>query len=253
MWMALARHPAILDRVEAILGADFILWGAQLFHKPARTGLEVPWHQGARTLPAPPAPAAQPDLVLAAADGRYWPIHPPASCSVWVSIDEADEANGAMGWIPGSAQPRTLFEHNRDEDPALALNQVLDFEASGLEESKAALNVLPAGGFSLHDVYLVHNSRPNRSDKRRAGFVMRYMPSSSLFDPTRLPAGVGGAVKNSNSANFERPIFLMRGSARENAGYPGLVDARGRAPTVDEIVAGQAAARGSSAEPSGDS
>ena len=40
------------------------------------SGIEVPWHQ----------------------DGRYWPIHPPASCSVWVAIDEADEANGAMGW-----------------------------------------------------------------------------------------------------------------------------------------------------------
>lgn len=32
-------------------------------------------------------------------DGRYWPIHPPASCSVWVAIDEATEANGAMGWV----------------------------------------------------------------------------------------------------------------------------------------------------------
>lgn len=42
-WMALCRHPAILDRVQSVLGPDIILWGNQLFHKPAETGLEVPW------------------------------------------------------------------------------------------------------------------------------------------------------------------------------------------------------------------
>lgn len=42
-WMALCRHPAILDRVQSVLGPDIILWGNQLFHKPAQTGLEVPW------------------------------------------------------------------------------------------------------------------------------------------------------------------------------------------------------------------
>jgi hypothetical protein len=43
VWMALCRHPAILDRVQSVLGPDIILWGSQLFHKPAETGLEVPW------------------------------------------------------------------------------------------------------------------------------------------------------------------------------------------------------------------
>ena len=74
----------------------------------------------------------------------------------------------------------------------LALHQVLDFSAAGLRQVRllmislilsihidfrfgvdlgkedAALNVLPAGGFSLHDVYLVHNSHPNLSPRRRA-------------------------------------------------------------------------------------
>jgi hypothetical protein len=228
VWMALCRHPAILDRVATILGEDFILWGAQLFHKPAEKGLEVPWHQ----------------------DGRYWPIHPPASVSVWVAVDEADEANGAMGFIPGSHAAAALFEHDIDRNPTLALHQVLDFGAAGLREADAALNVLPPGGFSLHDVYLVHNSRPNRSPSRRAGFVMRYMPASSLFDPSRLPDGIGGGLNNSNSANFARPIFLVRGNARANAAYPGLVDAtpeRG-APSPEAIAAAQAAARESIGE-----
>jgi hypothetical protein len=145
----------------------------------------------------------------------------------------------------GSHASSTLFSHNADDNPELALHQVLDFDAAGLRENDAALNILPAGAFSLHDVYLVHNSRPNRSHKRRAGYVMRYMPSSSLFDPSRLPGDLGD-VKNANAANFARPIFLVRGSARSNAQYPGLVDAtpEAGAPTADAIVAASDAVRG---------
>lgn len=74
---------------------------------------------------------------------------------------------------------------------------------------------------------------------------MRYLPSSSLFDPSRLP-GELGEVGNSNAANFERPIFLVRGSARGNVEYPGLVDATPEqgAPQPDTIRAAEAAVRG---------
>ena len=129
-WMALCRHPAILDRVQSVLGPNIILWGNQLFHKPAETGLEVPWqcvtpvavlttstHYALWASSLVPTLVFGPNAVLVSCadlttcvlclycvaccsqDGRYWPIHPPASCSVWVAIDEATEANGAMGWI----------------------------------------------------------------------------------------------------------------------------------------------------------
>eukprot|EP01047_Picozoa_sp_COSAG01_P017116 COSAG01_NODE_898_length_12870_cov_27.573800_2_plen_207_part_00 len=188
-----------------------ILWGSQLFHKRAHEGLEVPWHQ----------------------DGRYWPIYPPATCSVWLSIDDADAENGAMGWIPRSHVHGELFEHRTDNSDALALNQVLSFERAGLNETDARLNVLAAGQLSLHDALLVHNSRPNRSPRRRAAFVMRYMPSSSVFDPERLPTGIHG----SGAANFRRPICLVGGQPLGNASYPGLLDARKSAPTKLEVRA----------------
>jgi len=74
---------------------------------------------------------------------------------------------------------------------------------------------------------------------------MRYMPSSSLFDPSRLP-GELGEVSNANAANFERPIFLVRGSARGNVAYAGLVDATPEkgAPQPDVIREAEAAVRG---------
>lgn len=208
-WMGLARHPDILGMVRSVLGPDVILWGAQLFHKRAGDGLEVPWHQ----------------------DGRYWPIHPPATCSVWVSIDAADEENGAMGWIPRSHTTRRLFQHRTDDSDSLALNQVLDLKRESLREDEAKLNELEAGQFSLHDVFLVHNSAANRSGRRRAGFVMRYMPCSSVFDPERLPNG----IRNSSAANFRRPICLVSGQPLANEAYPGLLDARKDAPTKEAV------------------
>ena len=78
------------------------------------------------------------------------------------------------GFHGGSFAPPTFPSKN------LALNQVLD--SGQVDESTAKYNVLEAGQFSLHDVYLVHGSPPNVSNRRRAGLVLRYMPSTSLFD-----------------------------------------------------------------------
>ena len=65
-WFEYATDPAILDMVEQLIGPDIVLWGSQVFCKPAHTGKEIPWHQ----------------------DGRYWPIRPLATCSVWIAIDD---------------------------------------------------------------------------------------------------------------------------------------------------------------------
>lgn len=63
---------------------------------------------------------------------------------------------------------------------------------------------------SLHDVYLIHGSNPNRSPRRRAGLAIRYMPATSLFDRSRTAdASAGYVVDFSN-----RPIWLVRGKDR---------------------------------------
>ena len=148
----------LLDLVEGVLGPDIILWSSHLFCKPAGAGREVPWHQ----------------------DGHYWPIRPLATCSAWVALDDVTPENGAMSWVPGSHAARDLYRHDTVTRPDLALNRVL---ASGqVDLDGARCNELEAGQLSLHDVYLVHGSPPNRSRKRRAGLVLRYMPATSVFD-----------------------------------------------------------------------
>ena len=62
------------------------------------------------------------------------------------------------------------------------------------------------GQFSLHDVYLIHGSNANRSTKRRAGFVVRYMPATSAFERVTGDEHVQSGVTFSMS---KRPISRM--------------------------------------------
>ncbi len=178
-----ATDPELLDLVESVIGPDLILWGAQVFCKPPGDGMEVPWHQ----------------------DGEYWPIRPLATCTVWVAIDDVTPENGAMRYIPGSHKVG-IQQHLTDASDELVLHKVV---APGIvEESKAKDDTLSAGQVSLHDVYLIHGSPANRSNKRRAGLAMRYMPTTSQFDRS-----IGHADRS--VADFvTRPIYLVRGVDR---------------------------------------
>jgi hypothetical protein len=182
-----ARDPALLDLVEPVLGPDIILWGAHVFCKPAGDGLEVPWHQ----------------------DGQYWPIRPLATCTVWVAIDDSTAENGCMRYIPGSHRTRTVYHHRLDERPGLAIDQVL--REDQFDETTACDVELGAGQVSIHDVYLIHGSRANRSPRRRAGFAVRYMPATSLYDRRLGYRGGAAAIRQNMAA---RPIYLVRGVDR---------------------------------------
>jgi len=185
--LAFAHDPAILDLVTRIVGADIILWGCQVFCKPAGDGMEVPWHQ----------------------DGRYWPIRPLATCTVWVALDDSTPENGCMRFVPGSHDGR-VYRHRKDTRPDLALDLVLD--DGEIDVALARDVVLEAGQMSLHDVFLVHGSQPNRSTKRRAGLALRYMPATSLFDRSMYPRK---ELSTGHVVSFaERPLWLVRGEDR---------------------------------------
>ncbi len=183
-WLDYARNPAILNLVSQLIGPDIILWGSQVFCKPPVVGKAIPWHQ----------------------DGQYWPIRPIATCSVWIALDDATPENGCMRYIPGSHAGGSIYRHRINESKDVVLNQ--EVEPSQFDESTARDDALKAGQFSLHDVYLIHGSNANRSTRRRAGFVVRYMPATSVFE-----RAIGDEHKQSGVtfSMSQRPIWLLRG------------------------------------------
>jgi hypothetical protein len=188
-WLAFCRFPEIVDMVEQLIGPDIILWGSQLFCKPAGHGMAVPWHQ----------------------DGQYWPIDPLATVTVRIAVEDSLPENGCMRFIPGSHESRDVVAHQIVEASNVAIRQ----QVADLDESLARDDVLHAGQISIHDVYLIHGSSENRSGKRRSDYAIRYMPASSRYvrDPA-FPANAY-AAQNSQLMNYtERPLWLLRGVDR---------------------------------------
>lgn len=182
--LACASHPDILDMVEQILGPDLIVWGSQVFSKPAGDGLAIPWHQ----------------------DGQYWPVRPLSTVTVWIAIDPARIENGCMRVVPGTHR-QGLMPHESSDDPGLALNQGL----KTVDEARAVDVELEPGQISLHDALLVHGSNANRSGQRRCGYAIRYMPATSLFDRSIPPTRI---ARNQVIDFSQRPIWLVRGHDR---------------------------------------
>ena len=183
----MCRDSEVLNMVENLIGPDLILWSSGVFCKPAKVGRTVPWHQ----------------------DGQYWPIKPLATCSVWIAIDDALCENGCMRYIPGSHRARCLRRHEPTEDDDLVLNQQVAVDE--FDPHSARDNVLYAGQMSMHDVYLIHGSNTNVSERRRAGYVMRYMPATSVYDRDMEV----GQSSNIGASDFKhRPIWLVRGVDR---------------------------------------
>jgi Phytanoyl-CoA dioxygenase (PhyH) len=186
-WFAFATHPLILDCVQQLIGPNIILWGSQVFCKPSHTGRKVPWHQ----------------------DGKYWPIRPLATVSVWIAIDDATPENGCMRFIPRSHATQCVYAHETNLDANLVLPEQL--RAREFNEADAQDDALAAGQFSLHDVYLIHGSEPNRSAHRRAGFVARFMPATSEFDRS-VADNVMKSTQGTVRVDYaNRPIWLVRG------------------------------------------
>lgn len=186
-FLDLARDETILDMVTDAIGGDIILWGCQIFCKPGGDGMEVPWHQ----------------------DGQYWPIRPLATCTAWIALDASTRENGCLRVIPRSHEGRELYSHMREDRTDVVLTQKVDDPR--FDEAKAVDIELEPGQMSLHDVYMIHGSAPNRSPRRRAGVAIRYMPATSHFDRNLIAT----TDKSGYTVDFaRRPLWLLRGKDR---------------------------------------
>lgn len=192
-FLEFARDESILNMVGQVLGNDFALWNSSFFAKPARVGTRTPWHQ----------------------DGEYWAMRPLATCTVWMAIDDATPENGCLRFIPGSHKGKRTRKHQINNAPGLALNQELTQDE--FEESEAVDLVLEAGQMSLHDVYLVHGSEPNRSNHSRRGMTLRFMPTSSYYDrEIERRQNASSPYPSLNEQELRKlqrvPLYLMRGT-----------------------------------------
>jgi len=150
---ALVHHPKVLDAVEDAIGPDILCWTTNFFIKEANSPGFVSWHQ----------------------DSTYWGLEPDDVITAWIAFTDVSEENGYMQVIPGSHRIDQLPHVDTfHKDNLLSRGQEIAVE---VDTAKAVGLAMSAGEMSLHHIKLVHGSAANRTNDRRIGFAIRYIPT----------------------------------------------------------------------------
>ena len=141
----------IIEIAETLLDGPVRFWHDQVFVKPARDGAVVAWHQ----------------------DDSYWTRTVPlAHLTCWIGLDDSDEENGCVQYVPGSHRWHLLPRGD------LANDMTTVFGHLNAEQKDAFLPVpavMKAGEASFHHPMMVHGSYENRSDRPRRALVLNFM------------------------------------------------------------------------------
>ncbi len=152
-WLdALVRHPVLLDAVEDLIGPDILLYSDVFIVKEPRTTGIFSMHQ----------------------DRWRWRMEPMTLVNCWLAFTDANPANGSVSMIPRS-HLRGELPHalDRTGDNVISYGQTVE----DIDSSTAVPVELSAGEMSMHDNSTVHGSGANRTDARRIGYVLRFMPT----------------------------------------------------------------------------
>jgi len=155
-------HDSVLDLVEPLIGPNIGLWSSHFISKSPRTGKATPWHE----------------------DSSYWEGRVSTMegiVTVWLAIDPVFPENGSMGVIPGTHS--NGFSQYKDVEDAS--KNIFPTEIAAVDESKAFYFTLDPNECSLHESRIIHGAKANTSEFRRAGYTMRYFPTTSKIMPER--------------------------------------------------------------------
>jgi phytanoyl-CoA hydroxylase len=161
VFAALARDPALVTRVEALIGPGVSVYFSQVFLKPPRGGGPKPAHQ----------------------DNFYFgPSDPDGVVTAWVALDDADLENGCLHYGRGS-HLGLILPHTAPEDRPFDL-QIDEERVARLEMRPAPV---PKGGVSFHHGGTVHRSGDNRSERWRRACAFHYVRNDVVFATPALP------------------------------------------------------------------
>jgi hypothetical protein len=159
------RHPellefllsdTILDLIEPVIGPNIGLWSSHFISKDPFKGKATPWHE----------------------DSSYWNGRTSSMegiVTVWLALDRATPENGSMAVIPGSH----TNGFSQYKDVVKPDEAIFDTEIVDVDESKAVYFSLEPNECSLHEARIIHGAKANTSPNRRAGYTMRYFPTST--------------------------------------------------------------------------
>lgn len=172
-----ARIGQIAARLAGVKGIR--LWHDQLLYKPPQSGVagNIGWHQ----------------------DQGYWQcLDSNAAITAWVALEDVDEENGCMEFVPGSHKWGLLGEDHFYQQDIEA--QIKRIEEKTGRTFRTVPGVLPAGCVSFHHNLTIHGSRANLSTRPRISIAIHLIP-----DGARYRAGTSSEDHSSNTLRQPRP------------------------------------------------
>lgn len=157
---AFVLTPRFAETARRLAGASGVrLWHDQALLKRPGDSRPTPWHQ----------------------DLPYWPMREPGALSMWMALDDVDERNGAMSFIPGSQRVGALPGINL-VDPQDIFAMVPKGELAGTKPVTARM---AAGSCTFHNGLCFHYAGANTTDRPRRAMVVIYMPDGTTFNGHR--------------------------------------------------------------------
>ncbi len=161
-----ALHERFAKLARQLTGAS----GIRLFHDHALLKMPgdskpTPWHQ----------------------DLPYWPMDVPEGpvwsgpLSIWLALDDVDERNGCMMFVPTShtigkltgislVEPQDIFDYAKGSEAA---------------ERKPVIVRMKAGSCTFHNGLTFHYAHSNTTDKPRRVLAVIYMPDGTIYTGVR--------------------------------------------------------------------
>jgi phytanoyl-CoA hydroxylase len=178
-----ARHPALLDWVEAFCGGpDLKAIHTMLINKPPDVDGRHPLHQ---------------DLL-------YFPFRPAdAIVGTWTALEPCTRENGCLVVLPGTHKGELLPHELPDWDYV----NFAYFGVKGVDADSARVHLeMEPGDTVFFHPLLLHGSGRNRTDGFRRAISAHYASAACRFLPGAEPVGQ------------KRPYLLVRGQA-----HPGCI------------------------------
>jgi phytanoyl-CoA hydroxylase len=181
-FVALARHPKVIEAIRQVYADSFFLYENSLLFKPRGSENEVPWHQDFMSRP-----------------------HEPFKIIAWMALDDVDVDNGAVRVVPGTHRRGYLsFRRKRGETHHTRA------DLDGIDLSRAVDAEMRAGDVLLFHCALLHGSRRIDSPRPRRAYRAAYQNLDLAWTPRGTPLVVSLATPEDLSRGAEPESRVRR-------------------------------------------
>ena len=143
------HHGVFKELAEKLLEQRAVGRNLQYFNKPPCKSLPTPPHQ----------------------DGYYFKLSPPHALTMWLALDDVNESNGCVMYLPGSHR-LGLREHQKTD--TLGFSQGIPMYPSTAEQAMEVAILAKPGDLLVHHAMTIHRAGHNQSkdqDRRALGFI----------------------------------------------------------------------------------